>query len=122
MVPQSPQHPVPKGISVQMARNLPLSIHVDQELTTMSQTKRRSLHASYVIQESTVRDMHVCGPMTTVMRVSSALVDRGPNAQETLVSQIMVMQQALLTAVTQCSSVCVQHGTKLQVQKNFHWL
>lgn len=69
-----------------------------------------------MIQGSTVRAMHVCGLMTTVMKVSSAPVDRGPSVQETLVSPIMIMQQALLTAVTQCSSVCAQHGTKLQVE------
>lgn len=116
MVPQSPQHPAPKGISVQMVQNLLPNIHVDQVLITTSQTKLQSLRVSCVIQESTVKATHGCGPMTTVMKVSSAPVDHGPNVQETLVLPIMITQQALLTAVTQCLSACAQHGTKLQVE------
>lgn len=116
MVPQSHQHPALKGISVRMAQNLPHSIHAGQVLTTTSRTKLQSLHVSCVIQESTVKAMHGCGPMTTVMKVSSALVDHGLNVQETLVLLIMIMQQALLTAVTQYLSACAQHGTKPQVE------
>lgn len=117
MVPQSPQHPVPKGISVQIAQNLPPSILADRGLTTMSLTKPLSRRASCVTQGSTVRVLHVCGPMTSVMKASSALVDRGPSVQETLVWLIMTMQQAPLTAVTECLNVCAQHGTKLQVEQ-----
>ena len=118
MGPQSLQSPVPMDIFVRMARKLPPSIHADQELTTMSLTKPPSLPASYVILGSTVRVMQGCGPMAIAMKVSSALVDRGLSVLETLVWPIMIMQQAPLTAVTQCSNVCAQHGTKQQVERN----
>jgi len=117
MGPQSPQRPVLMDIFVLMARNLPPSIHAHQELTTMSRTKPLRLPASYVILGSTVRVMHECGPMAIAMKVSSALVDRGPSVLETLVWPIMIMQQAPLTAVTRCLSVCAQHGTKQQVEQ-----
>lgn len=119
MGPQSPQHPVLLGIFVQMARNLPPSIRADQELTTISLTKRLSLPASSVTLESTARVMHGCGPMTIVTKVSFALVDRGPSALETLVCPTTIMQQALMTPVTQCLNVCAQHGTKQQVQQKY---
>ena len=117
MGPQSPQRLVLMDIFVPMARNLPPSIHAHQERTTMSLTKPLRLPASYVIPGNTVRVMHGCGPMTTVMKVSSALVDRGPSVLETLVWPTTIMQQAPLTAVTQCSNVCAQHGTKQQVEQ-----
>ena len=117
MGPQSPQHPVLRGIFVQMARNLPPSIHADQELTTMSLAKRPSLRASCVTLGSIVKVMHGCGPMTIVTKVSSALGDRGLVVLETLVWLTTIMPQALLTAVTQCSNVCARHGTKQQVEQ-----
>lgn len=117
MGPQSPQRPVLMDIFVRMARNLPPSIHADQELTTMSLTKPLRLPVSYVILGSTARVMHECGLMTIAMKVFSALVDRGPSVLETLVWPITIMQQVLLTVVTQCSNVCAQHGTKQQVEQ-----
>lgn len=114
---QSPQHLVPLDISVRMAQNSPPSIHADQELTTMSLTKPLSLPASSVILASTVRVMHGCIPMVTVMKVSSALGDLGPSVLEILVWLTMIMQQAPLTAVIQCLNVCAQHGTKQQVEQ-----
>lgn len=115
MGPQSPQRPVPLDIFVRMARNLTPSIPADQERTTMSLTKPLKLPASYAILGSTVRVMEGYIPMATVMKVSSALVDLGPSVLETLVWLTMIVQQAPLTAVIQCSNVCARRGTRQQV-------
>lgn len=115
MGPQSPQSLVPLDIFVRMAQNLPSSIPAVQERTTMSLTKPPKLPASSAILASTVKVMHGCIRMTTAMKVSSALVDLGPSVLETLVWLTMIVQQAPLTAVIQCSNVCAQRGTKQQV-------
>lgn len=117
MGPQSPQSLVPLDIFVRMAQNLPPSIPAVQERTTMSLTKPPKLPASSAILASTVKVMHGCIRMTTAMKVSSALVDLGPSVLETLVCLTMIVQQAPLTAVIQCSSVCAQRGTKQQVEQ-----
>ena len=117
MGPQSPQRLVPLGIFVPMAQNLPPSTPADQELTTMSLTRPLKLPASSAILASTVRVTHGCILMAIAMKVSSALVDLGPSVLETLVWLTMAMQQAPLITVIQSSNVCVQHGTKQQVEQ-----
>ena len=115
MVPQSPQHPVPRDTSVQMVQNFPPSILVDQAHTTMLLTRHQSQHANCATQESTVKDLGGSGPMAFVMRGSTVQEDRGPSVREILAWLTIIMQQALLTAVILHLNVFALHGTRLQV-------
>ena len=99
-----------------MAQNLPPNILADQALTTMKLTRLQSRHANSVTQESTVRDMVVCGPTVFVTRGSSALVAHGQSVLEILVHPTITMQRALLTAAILNLSVFAQHGTRQQVE------